>query len=234
MRTGLLLVLLAVACAPTQRAASRNLALHKQASASSVRAASREPERAIDGTQLSRWVSRIGDNEWLAVDLGRGYDIDKIRVVWMWGAGTPLDYRIQTSLDAASWDEVFRGSNPTTKCCKERKITEVGFRPRQARFVRVQGDKPVVREGDKRFPYSIYEPRGRRRPHKLGSGALGQHGRRRLPARAQPDRHDGSRRQGGDATAGYPPHAAPTKETLELPFHAPQRLAGPLHEPMPA
>lgn len=81
-----------------------SLALGKPVTASSIDEPGHEAELAVDGNAGTRWSSAWSDPEWIAVDLGASYDLD--RVVIDWEAAFGSGYEIQTSPDGETWTTV--------------------------------------------------------------------------------------------------------------------------------
>jgi len=79
---------------------SPNLALNKPATASSVEAAY-VASNAVDASATTRWASAFSDPQWIQVDLGATYDINRVRLVWEAAYGSA--YEIQTSTNGTAW-----------------------------------------------------------------------------------------------------------------------------------
>jgi hypothetical protein len=80
-----------------------NLALHKPAVASTTYPGL-PASNVTDGNLGSRWSSQFSDNEWIYVDLGAAYTIN--RVVLRWEAAYGRGYQIQVSNSSSSWPTV--------------------------------------------------------------------------------------------------------------------------------
>ena len=61
--------------------------------------------KACDWTPTSRWASGQGQRQWISVDLGSSYTIDK--VVLRWDADFAKSYKIQTSGDGTKWKDIY-------------------------------------------------------------------------------------------------------------------------------
>ncbi len=92
------------------------------------------PEDAVDNDDTTHWDSQPGDSQWLAVDLGKGTLIDRVRLFW--APEYALGYAIQTSNDGQSWMDVAQTSKGTGD------VEWVRFAPTQARWVRVLANQP--------------------------------------------------------------------------------------------
>jgi len=61
-------------------------------------------KNAADGSPNSRWESIQVEPQWLALDLGNTYYVDKIIVLW--GTNYAVSYKISISKDKINWKEV--------------------------------------------------------------------------------------------------------------------------------
>lgn len=61
--------------------------------------------KACDWTPTSRWAAGAGDPQWISVDLGSSYTVD--RVVLRWEAAFAKSYQIQVSSDGTKWKDVY-------------------------------------------------------------------------------------------------------------------------------
>jgi beta-glucosidase len=60
---------------------------------------------AIDGKTNTRWSSIFEEPQWLMIDLGGEFNIDKLIITWE--SAFASSYKIDVSADRASWKEVF-------------------------------------------------------------------------------------------------------------------------------
>ncbi|MBO0610571.1 DUF1996 domain-containing protein [Myceligenerans salitolerans] len=72
--------------------------------ASSSEAANLGPRFAVDGDPATRWASEPSDDEWLRVDLGASYALDRIDLDWE--AAYATDFTLQVSQDGTTWTTV--------------------------------------------------------------------------------------------------------------------------------
>ena len=86
-------------------AAGANLALNRPAVASTDEGAGTAASYAADGNSGTRWASQQTDAQWIYVDLGASYSINK--VVLNWEAAYGKSYEIQTSNDAVTWTKIY-------------------------------------------------------------------------------------------------------------------------------
>lgn len=87
-----------------------NLALNRPATASSVEGFTRTADKAFDGSSSTRWASQEGiDPQWITVDLGKSYNINKI--VLNWERAYAKSYQVQVSYDKTTWMTVYSTSS---------------------------------------------------------------------------------------------------------------------------
>ena len=85
-------------------AAAANLALGRPAVASTSYSGY-PASNVTDGNAVSRWSSQFSDNQWIYVDLGSVYTIN--RVVLRWETAYGRSYKLQVSNDASTWSDVY-------------------------------------------------------------------------------------------------------------------------------
>lgn len=120
---------------------------------------------AVDGDLETRWASAWSDgtgdtagdpnydgtpdDEWIDVDLGGVFDLD--RVILTWEAAYATAYELQTSFDGANWTTVYteeNGDGGTDDVTFEMSVP--------ARFLRMQGVERTEIDGQQ-YGYSLYE-----------------------------------------------------------------------------
>lgn len=122
----------------------QNLAEGKTAIASSSEVDWLTPDLAVDGNNNTRWASGYSDNEWIYVDLGKRYQVNKVLLSWETAYGK--QYKIQASNDGNQWTDVYTELNGNGG------TDEISFNPVEARYVKMQGIKRASNWG-----YSLYE-----------------------------------------------------------------------------
>jgi len=116
------------------------------------------PSLAIDGSSTTRWSSYQSDtennNQWIAVDLGGTYKVNKVVLDWEKSYGK--SYRIEVSTDGTNWTQVFSTTNGATG-----KQTHI-FSSVSARHVRMYGvERGYEYGGFSLWEFEIYgEPSG--------------------------------------------------------------------------
>jgi len=122
--------------------ASGNLALGRPATASTSYSGL-PASNATDGNPASRWSSQFSDNEWIYVDLGTTYTIN--RVVLRWEPAYGRGYKVQVSAHASTWSDVY---STTTG---DGGVDDLSLSS-SGRYVRVLGTQRATMYG-----YSLYE-----------------------------------------------------------------------------
>lgn len=129
---------------PSEDITGKNLAENKEAYSSSKEGDNVSAKYAVDGNDNTRWSSKFADDEWMYVDLGKNYNINKVVLTWENAYGK--DYNIQVSTDGNNWTTVkeMRKQNGGEDTAE--------FKAVNARYVKFQGIKRVMGYG-----YSIWE-----------------------------------------------------------------------------
>jgi hypothetical protein len=110
-----------------------NLALYKQASASSSLNNENNAGMAFDGKQETAWVPAADSGpQWIIIDLGEKKQFR--RVVLDWGKGFPAFFTIQASEDGRLWSNVYL-VNKSTGGGNE--VNEVLFERTKKRFIKI-------------------------------------------------------------------------------------------------
>jgi hypothetical protein len=123
---------------------SSNIALNKSATASSVEATGFEVSKAVDGNATTRWSSAFTDAQWLQVDLGANYNINRVKITWE--AAYASAYQILISPDGSSWTNMRSVSGNTTLINDQTGLSGTG------RYIRINGITRATVYG-----YSIFE-----------------------------------------------------------------------------
>jgi hypothetical protein len=119
-----------------------DLALHKQVTASGDDG--NPAANAVDGDPGTRWSSRYQDNEWIQVDLGETYEIDKVSIAWE--QAYALDYTIQVAAAPdGPWTDVEHVSNETP--IGDTGLQTETFASQTSRYVRIVGDRRATEWG---------------------------------------------------------------------------------------
>ncbi|MED4203597.1 beta-N-acetylglucosaminidase domain-containing protein [Neobacillus mesonae] len=127
----------------------KNLAEGKTAAASSSEVSWLTPDLAVDGNNNTRWASLYSDNQWISVDLGKVYSIDKVKLYWEAAYGK--QYKIQVSKDGNQWTDVYTELNSNGG------TDEIQFPAVEARYVKMQGIKRASDWGYSLYEFSVFE-----------------------------------------------------------------------------
>lgn len=123
---------------------STNLALNRNAWASSMESEQYQAIRAVDGLPSTRWSSEFSDPQWIVVDLERPIDIT--RVVLRWETAYGADYRIEVSNDNSTWTTI------RTVTGGDGEIDDVTELSGTGRYLRIYGTRRGTEWG-----YSLWE-----------------------------------------------------------------------------
>lgn len=97
------------AVAHVQPYSAMNLALNKHVTASSYENAGTLPQGINDGKMDTRWGSAHRDNEWIEIDLGDCYLLEKVRMVWE--AAYATSYDLMLSDDGSEYAVIYSATN---------------------------------------------------------------------------------------------------------------------------
>jgi len=131
----------------TSQVCNSNLALNKPTFASSVENSNYIASKATDGNASTRWSSAFADPQWIYVDLGQVYNLNK--VVLNWEAAAAKSFEVQVSNDAATWTSVY---STTVGSAGVNTITFAS----SGRYVRVYGTQRTTVYGYSLFEFEVY------------------------------------------------------------------------------
>jgi glucose/arabinose dehydrogenase len=125
-----------------------NLALNKPATASSTESATFPASAAVDASATTRWSSAFSDPQWIQVDLGATYTINRVRLLWEAAYGSA--YQIQTSPNGTTWTTVrsVTGGNGGED-------DNTGLNA-STRYVRINGTTRGTQWGYSLFSFEVY------------------------------------------------------------------------------
>ncbi|AHJ99786.1 carbohydrate-binding protein [Hymenobacter swuensis] len=126
-----------------------NLALNKLTVTSSTENSGTPGSAAVDGnTTSTRWGSAFADPQWIYVDLGASYNVNRVKLTWEAAYGK--DYLVQVSPDATNWTTIKTVTGNATLTNDHTGLTGTG------RYVRMYGTARAVINGAS-YGYSLYE-----------------------------------------------------------------------------
>ena len=132
---------------PLSSPGTTNLALNKPIYASSSFDATFTPDRAVDGSGLTRWSSAFSDPQWIFIDLGGRFSIN--RVVLRWETAYSSEYQLLVSDDAQSWRSVLNRSNSSADV-DELALAAVG------RYIGIYSTQRATPWGVSLFEFEVY------------------------------------------------------------------------------
>lgn len=124
-----------------------NVALGKPATSSSNESSAFTPNLAVDGNGGTRWSSAFSDPQWIRIDLGATFAIN--RVVLRWETAFGRTYQIQTSNDGTTWTTIHSTTNGVGGV-EDFAVTGTG------RFVRMNGTARGTQWGYSLFEFEVY------------------------------------------------------------------------------
>lgn len=122
-----------------------NLAAGQPVTASSVESGtSFTADKAVDSRTTTRWSSARTDPQWIYVDLGQSYNVNRVKILWEAAYGK--SYQIQVSGDAANWTDAYATTTG------DGGTDDLSFAAKGGRYVRMYGTQRGTTYG-----YSIWE-----------------------------------------------------------------------------
>ena len=106
------------------------------------------PSHVVDGNSSTRWASKRTDDQWVVVDLGAVYPID--RVVLNWEVAYGKAYLIRVSNDAENWTTVFSETNGNGG------IDDISFPTANGRYVLMHGSQRGTSFGYSLYDFEVY------------------------------------------------------------------------------
>ncbi|MBE5958813.1 MAG: hypothetical protein E7254_08130 [Lachnospiraceae bacterium] len=128
---------------------SVNIAKNCYAYASSEESQELKAVNVTDTDMDTRWSSSWSDNQYVVVDLGRVYEVNKVALYWE--AAYASRYVIEYSVDGVS----FSGINSYSLDGAKKEIVE--FLPVEARFIKINCTKRATQYGVSLFEMEVFE-----------------------------------------------------------------------------
>jgi hypothetical protein len=135
-----------------------NLALNKPVTVSSNQdAIAFPPAAAVDGNLGTRWSSAAADPQWIYVDLGGNYNINRVKLVWEAAYGK--DYKIQVSGSTSGpWTDIKTVTGNTTLTNDWTGLSGTG------KYVRMSGTARGTVYGYSLYEFEVYGTAAARMP----------------------------------------------------------------------
>ena len=125
-----------------------NLALNKKVYVSNSEG-SNPGQNAVDGNTNTRWAAGVqDDNQWITVDLGDIYNINK--TVLYWENSYLSEYKIQGSMDNVHFQDIYVQNNSNGE------VEEIVFDDTPTRYVRIQSIKRGTNYGPSLWEFQLY------------------------------------------------------------------------------
>jgi endoglucanase Acf2 len=130
-----------------------NLALNKTTTVSSTENAGTPGSSAVDGNAGTRWSSLATNNEWIYVDLGQTYNVNRVKITWEAALGK--DYLVQiAATTTGTWTTLKTVTGNTTLVNDHTGLTGSG------RYVRILGTARGTIYGYSIWELEVYGPSG--------------------------------------------------------------------------
>lgn len=123
---------------------------HITTSANEYRKMYSDPARLTDGNPQSRWSSDYRDDNWVRLDFGREYVINRVKLLWESAYGKR--YRLQASDDGENWRDLTRQSDGKGG------LDEFTFEPVSTRYLRLLGEERATEWGYSLYEFEVYGP----------------------------------------------------------------------------
>ncbi|MHC5001113.1 MAG: galactose-binding domain-containing protein [Planctomycetota bacterium] len=138
---------------PAQPITASNLALNIPATASSLENSGFPASNAVDGIDVSRWASEHNiDPQWLQVDLGDTYTIDKVKIYWQYASA--IEYKVQIAdSPTGPWTDCVH----VTNSYDYEHWRTLAFAPQTGRYVRVYCMQRRTEWGYSIFELEVYQ-----------------------------------------------------------------------------
>jgi len=147
--------------AVTIASSGANLALNKPTTTSSVEAPGLEGGKAVDGSGATRWASAYSDAQWIFVDLGATYNVNRVKITWEAAYGR--NYKIQVAPSATGpWTDMKTITSNTALVNDHTGLTGSG------RYVRMNGTLRGTAWGYSIFEMEVYGTSGCTTPAQPG------------------------------------------------------------------
>jgi beta-glucanase (GH16 family) len=125
-----------------------NIALNKIVTVSSTENAGTPGSAAVDGNAGTRWSSAFSDPQWIYVDLGGNFNVNRVKITWE--TASSKDYLVQIGTSTSSWTTMKTITNNTTLVNDHTGLTGTG------RYVRIYSTARTTQYGVSIFELEVY------------------------------------------------------------------------------
>ena len=126
-----------------------DIALGKPTTASSVQSSAFIAANATDGKTSTRWASAFSDPQWLQVDLGATYSVNRVKLAWETAYGKA--FQIQVSDDAVNWTTIYTATKASGGTQDINAFLSV-----PGRYVRMYGTQRGTGWGYSLYAFEVY------------------------------------------------------------------------------
>ena len=127
---------------------SPNIAYRKPVIVSSSENAANTGDKAVDANGNTRWASAYSDTQWIYVDLGATYNVNRVKIAWE--AAYAKNYYLESSSDAKTWTNVRTITNNAAL------VNDHTGLSRNARYVRIYATQRATTYGYSIFEFEVY------------------------------------------------------------------------------
>lgn len=90
-----------------------NIARNKPVTVSSEETADYVKANAVDGNLTTRWSTLFADPQWIYIDLGARYDLNRVRTVWETAYATAYEVQVSDNPAANDWKSLYSTTTAT-------------------------------------------------------------------------------------------------------------------------
>ena len=132
-----------------QTPVGNNLALNKTVTVSSTETIDFPAASAVDGSLSTRWSSLYTDPQWIYVDLGAVYDINRVKTTWETAFATAYSIDVSNTAAANDWHSIY---STTTNTGGVNDVPTSGT----GRYVRIYGTARSTEWGISLYELEVY------------------------------------------------------------------------------
>ena len=125
-----------------------NLALNRPVTVSSTEAGGNVASNAVDNSYSTRWSSAYADPQWIYVDLGATYNVNRVKITWEAAYGR--NYYVEVSSNASTWTNVRTITNNSSLVNDHTGLSATG------RYIRIYGTARATTFGYSIFALEVY------------------------------------------------------------------------------
>jgi len=126
-----------------------NLAYKRPVTVSSSENSTNTGDKAVDADGNTRWASTAANNQYIYVDLGATYNLNRVRLAWE--AAYARDYQVQVSTDNVTWTTIKDVWGKTSAAADD----HTGLSAR-ARYVKVYCINRATQYGFSLYEFEVY------------------------------------------------------------------------------